>query len=54
MYNYIMEKCRKRQVSDGLSFCGLKIGHILEDSVIYIVDNVLQIKDNKDYLKKKE
>ena len=41
-----MEKCRKRQVSNGLSFCGLKIGYLIEDSVIFIVDKVLQVKDN--------
>ena len=53
-----MEKCRKKQISESLTFLGANlgknIGSYIENSIIYITDNILCIKDNKDYLKKKE
>ena len=58
MYNYVMEKCRKRKISESFTYFGANLGKniglCIENSVIYITDEILCIKDNKDYLKKKE
>lgn len=58
MFNYVMEKCRRRQISRGLrdscSICGYNIGHLIENSVIYTVDKVFKVKDRKEYLKKRD